>query len=249
LLVATVFAGAWLWSLYGPLTDAVLRQQQRNLTAVAQSSALVVCSLMTRRSRSPANSSLAPTCGMTIVAADGTVLADSNYDASQMENHGTRPEMAEALEGRTGVDRRVSPTEDTEQLYVAVPGTLDGERVAVRISQSLDEIRAIASRSRQFGLLLLATAFGIAVVVAVTTARAIARPIDELSDAAWRMAEGNLSVRIPEVPSDFEQLADALLSKSQMRSRIDALEAEQRTLRATLDGLTDAVLVLSRGGY
>ena len=40
LLVATVFVGAWLWSLYGPLTDAVLRQQQRNLTAVAQSSAL-----------------------------------------------------------------------------------------------------------------------------------------------------------------------------------------------------------------
>jgi two-component system phosphate regulon sensor histidine kinase PhoR len=61
------------------------------------------------------------------------------------------------------------------------------------------------------------------------------------------MAEGNLTVRIPEVPSDLEQLAGALtVLKSQMRSRIDALEAEQRSLRATLNGLTDAVLVLER---
>jgi two-component system phosphate regulon sensor histidine kinase PhoR len=248
LLVATVFAAAWLWSLYGPLTDAVLKQQQRNLTAVAQSSALVVTQSDQQPQHIVEQLVSRTDLRMTIVLADGEVLADSNFDPSLMENHSSRPEVRAALEGGVGVDRRTSRTESIEQLYVAVPATVDGERVAVRISQPLDEIRAIASRSRQVGLLLLLAASAMAVGIAVATAREIARPIQELSQSAWRMAEGNLSVQIPEVPADLEQLADALtMLKSQMRARIDALEAEQRTLRATLDGLTDAVLVLEQG--
>lgn len=247
LLVATVFAGAWLWSLYGPLTDAVLRQQQQNLTAVAQSSALVVTKSVEQPELIARQLVSRTDLRLTIVGADGTVLADSNFDPAVMDNHGSRPEVRDALAGRTGTDRRTSPTENTEQLYVAVPATLDGKRVAVRISQPLDEIRAIASRSRQFGLLLLAAAFVMAVIIAITTAREIARPIRELSQTARRMADGNLTVRVPDVPADLEQLAGSLsVLKSQMRSRIDDLEAEQRTLRATLDGLTDVVLVLEK---
>ena len=59
------------------------------------------------------------------------------------------------------------------------------------------------------------------------------------------MAGGNLDVEIPSVPSDLVPLADALsVLKRQMRARLTALEAEQKTLRTALNGLSDAVFLL-----
>ncbi|HET6351208.1 MAG TPA: ATP-binding protein [Coriobacteriia bacterium] len=244
-LVAAVFAAAWLWSLYGPLTDAVANQQLANMTAVAHSAAMVVATpsdSLLESTRAVVNGS---DLRLTIVAADGKVLADSEVDPKTMENHADRPEVQAALQGQTGTDRRNSKTEGTEQLYVAVPGAVNGEKVAVRVSQSLDQIKAIAARLRRVGLGLLALALASAFVIAWPATRAAARPVEELSQAASRMADGNLSVRIPEVPTDLAGLAHALTTlKSQMRSRLEALDAERRSLRAALDGLTDVVLVL-----
>ncbi len=244
-LVAVIFAAAWLWSLSGPLTDAVIGQQERNLTAVAQSAALNVMQSPESPGRIARQLVARTDVRLTIVAADGTVLADSDADPATMENHGDRSEVIAALEGEIGKSRRASRTEGTEQLYVAVPGTLDGQRVVVRVSQPLDEIQRIAARSRRVGIVLLTLALAVSLAVAIPAARAASRPVGELSEAAEAMAGGNLSVRIPEVPADLEVLASALASlREQMRTRIEALEAERRTLRATLDGLSDAVLLL-----
>src|SRR5215471_15319088 len=63
----------------------------------------------------------------TIIARDGTVLADSQADPKTMENHAGRPEVAAALKGLSGIDTRVSHTVGIEFLYVAVPS---GDKVA-----------------------------------------------------------------------------------------------------------------------
>ena len=244
-LIAAVFAVAWAMSLYTPLTQAALHQQTRTLTAVAQAGALVAA----ETSATPASLASRIVTGtdlrLTIVAADGRVLADSQTDPSTMENHSGRPEIVAALAGHTGTDHRVSKTQGIEELYVAVPATVDGRRVALRVAQPFTEIEAVAVRSRRIGLWLLAGALAIAVVIATWASAAASRPVAELSEAAERMAAGNLGVDVPEVPGDLQVLADALTTlREQMRSRIDALVAEQRTLRTTLDGLTDAVFLL-----
>lgn len=58
-------------------------------------------------------------CRITWIAADGTVLYDNQADASKMENHLEREEVAEALETGTGEARRYSPTLADRQLYAA----------------------------------------------------------------------------------------------------------------------------------
>jgi two-component system phosphate regulon sensor histidine kinase PhoR len=182
---------------------------------------------------------------LTIVASDGHVLADSQTNPSTMENHASRPEIAAALAGRTGSDLRVSKTQGIEELYVAVPASFGGKRVALRVSQPFTEIEAVAARSRRIGLWLLAGALAIAVAIAAWASAAASRPVAALSETAERMAAGSLNVEVPDVPGDLQVLADALTTLgAQMRSRIDALVAEQRTLRTTLDGLTDAVFLL-----
>lgn len=248
LLVAAVFAAAWLWSLYGPLTDAALRQQQRNLTAVAQSAALVAgqseadVELLSRQLVARTDLRL------TIVDGSGDVIADSNADASTMDNHADRPEVARALRGETGVARRVSNTEGIEELYVAVPASLHGERVALRVAQPLSEIEAVAASSRRFGLGLLAFALILAVAVSLAAARAASTPVRQLTHAARLMAAGDLSVAVPDMPSDLAELAGSLSDlRSQVQARLRALDTERRSLRSTLDGLTDAVLVVESG--
>ena len=244
-LVATVFALAWGWSLYGPLQDTALRQQQRNLTAVAHSASLYAAETTASATAVAKQVAKASDIRVTIVAADGKVLADSENDPATMENHKTRPEIAGALAGRITSDRRTSATEGIQQLYVAVPAMLGGKKVALRVSQSMDEIDSIARTSQRLGLALLLAALVIAVAVATWASGAASRPIQELSVVAERMAGGNLSTEIPPVPTDLEALAHSLETlRRQMRSRLEALESEQRTLRTALDGLSDAVFLL-----
>lgn len=245
LLVVALLASAWAWSLFGPLNEAVVGHQQGNLRAVAQAGALVLAETDTPASVAVDQLTARTDLRMTIVAADGTVLADSMEDPASMENHGDRPEIVTALEGGVGLDRRVSETLDVEQLYVAVPSSLDGQRVALRVSESLERINAVAASARRFGLLLLLAAVVLAIaLVARMTARA-SEPVLRLSDAAHAMARGNLSAPVPEESGELLTLSSALNDlRDQMKHRLDDLEAEQRNLRTVLDGLTDAVFLL-----
>ncbi len=245
ILIAAVFAVAWIWSLYAPLTQAALRQQTRNLTAVAQAGALVAVDSSATTDliahRLVANTDLR----LTIVAQDGRVLADSQASPATMENHRDRPEIRAAFAGRIGTARRVSATQGIEELYVAVPAVVSGQPVALRVAQPLTEIEGVVRRSRQAGFGLLAAALLIALFIAASASAAASRPVAALSEIAGRMASGNLSVDVPEVPGDLQMLAQALATlRNQMRARLEALEAEQRTLRSALDGLTDAVFLL-----
>jgi len=244
-LVALVLASAWAWSLYSPLTQAAVRQQTSNLTAVAQAASLVASESSATPMQIARRLVARTDVRLTIVAGDGTVLADSAENPATMVNHANRPEIAAALDGDVGSDRRVSATRGDDELYVAVPANLGGERVALRVSQPITEIDAVAARSRSIGLLLLALTLVVTAGIAIWASAEAADPVAALSLSAERMAEGDLTLEIPEVPRSLSTLADSLTTlRDQMRARIGALEAEQRTLRTTLNGLTDAVFLL-----
>jgi len=244
-LVALVLASAWAWSLYSPLTQAAVRQQTSNLTAVAQAASLVASESSATPMQVARRLVARTDLRLTIVAGDGTVLADSAENPATMVNHASRPEIAAALDGDVGSDRRVSATRGDDELYVAVPANLGGERVALRVSQPITEIDAVAARSRSIGLLLLALTLVVTAGIAIWASAEAADPVAALSLSAERMAEGDLTLEIPEVPRSLSTLADSLTTlRDQMRARIGALEAEQRTLRTTLNGLTDAVFLL-----
>ncbi len=182
---------------------------------------------------------------MTVVGSDGTVLADSNEDSATMENHASRPEIAAALQGRTGEARRVSQTEGSEQLYVAVPATVAGTAGAVRVSEEIASIDRVAARARRVGIILLVLALGLAAAIAAVVSRGLAEPIRELSAAAERMAAGDLGAEIPRPAGELGVLADSLGEvRRQIRLRIDELEAEQANMRSALDGFQDAVFLL-----
>jgi two-component system phosphate regulon sensor histidine kinase PhoR len=243
-LVVLVLAGVWAWSLYGPLTQSALDQQRAHLETIAHVSAIA----LSETSASPVAEVRALVAGTglraTVVAADGTVLADSAQDPTTMQNHATRPEIAAALQGITGSDTRVSTTQGIEQMYVAVPSKLRGARVAVRVSEPIAAIHAIADRGRQTGMILLAFALAVAVYVGLRLSASAALPVLRLRDAAETMASGDLYAPVPGGPGELGELAASLTTlRDTMRGTIMELEGGQATLRAVLDGLQDAVFV------
>jgi two-component system phosphate regulon sensor histidine kinase PhoR len=56
---------------------------------------------------------------ITLIAPDGTVIADTASNAALMDNHGTRPEVLAAMTNEFGCCRRESATLHIELLYVA----------------------------------------------------------------------------------------------------------------------------------
>ncbi|HET7441895.1 MAG TPA: hypothetical protein VFJ47_11390, partial [Terriglobales bacterium] len=98
----------------------------------------------------------------TIIDPTGKVLADSEAEASTMENHAYRKEFAAALNGKVGWDERRSRTLGIAFLYVAAP-TSGG---AVRLAYPLADLDAIAHHVRRTLLVSSLIAFGIAMIVA-----------------------------------------------------------------------------------
>lgn len=243
-----LLAVAWVWSLYGPLSDAVIERETAYLNGAARSAALAVdhsdAPLQEMVERLGAETDLR----ITIVGGDGVVLADSDEVLSTLENHGDRPEVVGALAGTATSDIRESDTQGVDRLYVAVPAVIDGASVAVRASTPLAFIAVVTGRLRTTGLLFLAVALAIALAFAWRISETAGGPVDRLADAARAMAAGDLSSPVPTTRGALAPLGEALDSLGQqMRDRITTLELERQALRMAVDGLSDAVLLLDGG--
>lgn len=248
-LVIGLLAGAWAWSLYAPLDDAIGEQQRAHLTDLARAAAAIV------ETGGDAYEGALSTLGgqsgvrLTVVASDGTVLTDTQEEAASLGNHGDRPEIRAALRGETGTDVRRSATQGVDRMYVAVPAvSAGGEPLAVRASESLDQIATLSSRARRAGLLLLPAVLLLAALAAWRITRAAAGPVERLAAAAHSIASGDLAAPVPDEVPALRPLSSALVTlREQLEQRLSALEAERRTLRVALDGLSDGILLLENG--
>ncbi len=129
---------------------------------------------------------------VTLVAGDGSVLADSEADPARMENHLHRPEIEAALAGRTGTAIRLSPTIGVDFLYVAVPAAGNAVRLAVPLSRVSSQVVSIRNRM----LVSTALAFLPAMLVAVLFARSISAKLGAIIDYAGKLARGDYQARL-----------------------------------------------------
>jgi signal transduction histidine kinase len=183
---------------------------------------------------------------ITLVRSDGRIAGDSEAAASQLgalENHAERPEIREALDSGSGWSRRASTSVGREQLYVAI---LARDGVA-RASIDLTETSAVV-RQAQWALIGAgAIALLAAAVLAVLFARGIAKPVTELRDVAQALAAGDLSRRPAlAAPGEIGDLAVAIHRMAeQLDSRLRALETDELLLGATIESLSEGVIVIA----
>ncbi len=130
---------------------------------------------------------------VTVVAADGRVIADSEADPRKMENHSHRPEIAQALAGATGTITRKSPTMGVDFLYVAVPsGNGEAVRFAVSASKVKEQVDAVRAKVLWSALL----GFIPSVLLAALVSRHVSKRLAEIIDYAGKLAEGDFGARL-----------------------------------------------------
>jgi len=188
---------------------------------------------------------------VTLIAADGTVLGESDEDRAQMDNHLYRPEVQQALRRGRGSSIRFSRTVGYEMMYVAVVVPAEGRVPGfVRVALSLRQIEANVARLRRAALSVAsATALG-AALLALLIAEYTARPVHRLTEVVQRMADGDMSARLLPITHDevgaltrsFNQMSDRL------RGTITKLVEERGRLTAVLDNMADGVLITDGGG-
>ncbi len=95
-----------------------------------------------------AEAAVAAQVRITIINAEGLVLADSEHDPALMENHAGRPEIREAYRGRQGFSVRHSATLDRDLCYLALP--LSGGRPGwvIRLALPLQDVHAAVASLR-----------------------------------------------------------------------------------------------------
>ncbi len=186
---------------------------------------------------------------LTIIAADGRVIGDSEADPLDMKNHKTpdRPEVMAALSGESGRDVRTSETLRREFRYFARPLIADGKVAGcVRLAMP---VKALAE-GREF----IAHAIVWSAVTAVAAALALgvliswvwSWPLRRVTHAARKIASGNLSARASiSGPAELAQLAVALNEmRSSIADQIDVIAAQRENLQTVVANLRDGVIAL-----
>lgn len=188
---------------------------------------------------------------ITLIATDGTVLADSQEDIRSMENHRHRLEVVEALQGRTGKSIRFSSTANREMLYVAVPLRKDGKITGViRTSLFLGDVDNLLTKLNyhvagvSLGIVL------IALLAAYLISNSVVRPIRHLTLAARKVASGDFSARVfLKSKDELRTLAESFnRMNEEMEKMFSELGGQKEELKSIIDSLQEGLLVLDKEG-
>jgi len=186
---------------------------------------------------------------LTVILPDGRVVGDSETDPQKMENHGNRPEIIEALQGRTGTSLRFSGTLGQQMMYLAYPleegetGRVSGVvRVSLALTAIEQQLRTLQLRIVLGGIIVALMASLVCLVIS----RRISRPIETMRQSAARFARGELSHRV--MPPDTVELAGLAQAMNQMaqelEERIQAVVQQRNESEAVLSSMMEGVIAL-----
>ncbi|MGA9885851.1 MAG: ATP-binding protein [Candidatus Acidiferrales bacterium] len=184
---------------------------------------------------------------VTLIAADGRVLADSAHDIETMENHSNRPEFRAAMARGQGDSVRHSHTLDRDLVYWAIRLDRPAQPpVIIRLATFLAPINsALASVRRALwevsALILLA---GIA--ISLMFSRGFVRRIENLKGFSGRVAAGDFSSLHGEPGNDeLGELAASLNdTAARLSATIQSLTEERNRSAAILRSMAEGVAVI-----
>jgi two-component system phosphate regulon sensor histidine kinase PhoR len=185
---------------------------------------------------------------VTVITADGVVLADSESDPETMENHAGRPEIREAFAKGEGSSTRRSVTVNRELIYYAVKQSVGaGPPIVLRFAapmQSLDEVIASFRRSlwlASFIILLLAG------TASLLVSRGVSERVERLKEFSRRVAEGDFHPLPGDGSGDaLEALGTSLnQTAARMDRTIRTLTEERNLSSAILGSMVEGVAVVN----
>lgn len=219
--------GILLWAFYDAVTDELDDSVEREARIAAQGM---------KQAADPQAflDGFAPGTRVTWIAADGSVLYDSEADSAEMENHASRPEVQSALRLGAGGGSRLSDTMRERTHYFAVR-LADG--TVLRLSETHE-----TALGRVYGILwvfvlLFAGMIVLCTMLARQASRALVEPIN------------GLNLDDPENNDVYDELAPLLIRLSRqgahIREQMAQLETRQTEFTAVVDNMAEGLVLLN----
>ena len=143
---------------------------------------------------------------VTLISADGSVLADTETDAKELENHSDRAEFLEAKKTGEGYSVRYSDTMTKKTLYYAV-ALKDGN--VLRISMTSNTLVSAFLGLIKWFLPILLIALVFSFMFSVWISKSIARPINRIDPEN------------PEECETYDELSPLLLKISKQKKKMN----------------------------
>ncbi len=182
---------------------------------------------------------------ITLIAADGKVLADSVELPENTDNHADRPEIREAEKAGIGTRTRFSSTVQQPMMYVA--RRLDTGPVRyVRVSLPLDAVAAEIRWHRRVVWITAGITLVIALFLSSLLARRISAPLVELAETAKSIAQGDYGKRV--LISSADEVGVLAASFNEMSvacaDHIAQMDRDRQQLLAIFRSMVEGVIVL-----
>lgn len=187
---------------------------------------------------------------LTVIYPNGVVVADTDFNPLEMENHARRAEIVSALQGNIGEASRFSPTLEENFLYVAIPLKVNGEVVGVlrsAVTKSKLE-KSLASLTEKtltwsFGLLLFLTYF------IYIQAKKISNPLEKIKQQVESFAAGDFSKSL-ELKStkiiEINSLSNSVTSMSEkIQEQFEKINKQKNEQLAVFASMLEGVITIS----
>lgn len=184
---------------------------------------------------------------LTVIAADGKVLADSDQNPDRMENHTDRPEILAALADRSAPSLRFSHTLQENMMYVAIP--LVQNEKTMWVLRTAIPVTFIDSALRKIFLKIIWGCLIVALLVALVAwfiSQRITRPLEEMRMGAERFANGAFSSKLREEGAEeVASLARAMNAMAdQLDGRIKTIARQHSQLQAVFSSMVEGVITV-----
>lgn len=150
---------------------------------------------------------------VTIIGRDGTVFADSDSPAGDMENHAGRPEVRGAMAGKPSTALRQSTTTNLRMLYAAVPCALSDAQEAgplvLRLAMPLPPVFYRLKQAQWIFVLLFFFFGALSLAISLAISRQITRPLGYILKKAEAYSKNAPPPRLT-LPSELRRLDESL---------------------------------------
>jgi two-component system phosphate regulon sensor histidine kinase PhoR len=194
---------------------------------------------------------------ITVMRADGVVIADSEADPSRMENHRLRSEFSDAIFHGEGISARPSDTIKAELLYLARPvENIAGKALHDSAGRPLYIRLAVHLKLLHHNENVLYAGLATAALLAITAAGIICfyfarrhtAPISDLTQFADALARGELSRRtFRDEEGEISTLATSLNTMAESLSRLlEQSNKDKGELLTILSSMSEGVIATDK---
>lgn len=185
---------------------------------------------------------------VTVITAEGLVLADSESDPQTMENHAGRPEIKQAMAEGSGRSIRHSATINRDLVYYAVRQPANtGKPYVLRFALPIENVNRVLWTFRRNLWLASLVILLIAGAIVILVSQNFSNRIERLTAFSQRVAEGDFRPQSADGTGDaLDRLGHSLnQTAAQMDRTIQTLTEERNLSSAILGSMVEGVLVVN----